>query len=659
MWLHELGRYVGLSLVLVGLGGFMGCAGTVPMRGGGPRPDAPPGQDAAFSAFREAERAYEQKDYARARALFEAFLQQYSQSPLVADASFRVGELFFYEGQYDASQRALEQFLATFPRSRLTPEATHLLGLALLERKRLPQARAALEQAQRLSPEPRFQGRVRLALVQVATAEGQHVGAIAELRSIMGNSQFPADLRQQAKELGIELVTRLLTANELEAVKERWPLAFPTDYVLLRQAQAAWSRQESTLAQTLSEEFLQKFPHHPEAPTIQALVAAIGQVRSGPVDKDKIGVILPLSAQPGREWVSEVGESASRGIEVAFTREWFNPLKLEIRNSRAEAATATAMAEELINAHHVIALVGPILNDTTEAAVRKASHYGVPLLTPGAPFGEFPKDSSYVFRTGLTDRLEARRLAEYAVGTLGLRRFAILYPNDRAGREIADLFQTRVGEFGGEVIAREGYEPNRVDFTPQMRRLGGKTDEELGRSSAGAGGGLAGRGQAEAAPGPGRLPYEALYLPRSFERLQFLVSALRLLNITGITLLGESGWNHPELSRRWGTFLEGAVFMDGFFAGSPDPQVREFVQTYRTMFNVDPDLMAAQSYDAMVMLMRVLKERPQTREEVNDALRNLRDFRGVTGRASTLVTGDMDKELFALTVRGGQIVQLN
>ncbi|MBI3328728.1 MAG: penicillin-binding protein activator, partial [Nitrospinae bacterium] len=588
MWLHGLGRYVCLSLVLVWLGGFVGCGGPVPIRRGGTRPDAPPGQDAAFSAFKAAERAYEQKDYMRARALFEAFLQQYSQSPLVADASFRVGELFYYEGQYDASQRVLEQFLATFPRSRLTPEATHLLGLALLELKRLPQARAALEQAQRLSPEPRFQGRMRLALVKVATAEGQHVGAIEELRGIMGNSQFPSDVRQQAKELGIDLVTRLLTANELAEIKRRWPLEFPTDYALLRQAQSAWSRQESTLAQTLSEEFLQKFPEHSEAPTIQALLATIGQARSGRVDKDKIGVILPLSARPGREWVSEVGESSLRGIQAAFAREGFNPLKLEVRDSRADVTTAMAMAEDLINGQHVIALVGPILNDTTEAASRKATLYGVPLLTPGAPFGEFPKNSPYVFRAGLTDRLEARRLAEYAVGTLGLRRFAILYPNDRAGREIADIFQTRVGEFGGEVIAREGYEPNRVDFTPQMRRLGGKTDEELGRSSAGAGGGLSGRGQAEAAPAPGRLPYEALYLPRSFERLQFLVSALRLLNITGITLLGESGWNHPELSRRGGSFLEGAVFMDGFFAGSPDPQVREFVRSYRTMFTVDP-----------------------------------------------------------------------
>jgi branched-chain amino acid transport system substrate-binding protein len=156
-----------------------------------------------------------------------------------------------------------------------------------------------------------------------------------------------------------------------------------------------------------------------------------------------------------------------------------------------------------------------------------------------------------------------------------------------------------------------------------------------------------------------KLAYEALYLPRSFERLQFLAPAMRLMNITGITLLGESGWNHPELVKRAGALVDGAVFMDGFFAGASDAQVREFVQHYRAEFNTTPDLVAAQSHDAMLMLLRVLKHRPQTREEVREKLGNLRGFRGATGRMGVLPGGEIDRRLFALTVRRGQIVQLN
>ena len=84
-----------------------------------------------------------------------------------------------------------------------------------------------------------------------------------------------------------------------------------------------------------------------------------------------------------------------------------------------------------------------------------------------------------MLRTALTNRLEARHLAEYAVGNLGLRRFAILYPDDPPGRELAETFQARIAELGGDVIIRQAYAPNQVDFTAALRQLGGQTDEEL------------------------------------------------------------------------------------------------------------------------------------------------------------------------------------
>ena len=77
------------------------------------------------------------------------------------------------------------------------------------------------------------------------------------------------------------------------------------------------------------------------------------------------------------------------------------------------------------------------------------------------------------------------------------------------------------------------------------------------------------------------------------------------------------------------------------------------------MFDTTPDLMAAQSYDAMLMLLHVLKQQPQTREEVRDKLRNLKDVKAATGWMGVLPDGDVDRHLFALTVRRGQIVQLH
>ena len=516
-----------------------------------------------------------------------------------------------------------------------------------------------LEEARGAYPKARLQAAFILTLAKVSLAEEQYIRALDELHELTVARQIPAEVQQEARALSIDIVSSKLTIAELETLKRRWPAEFPSDYILLRLAQEASNRRAALQAEAAAKDFLANFPNHPEAPRMQALVTNLEQARTVSVDPHKIGVILPLSSPRRREWVSEVGQSALQGIQVAFAREGFSPLKMEVRDSKANLSTTAAAMEELAMVERVIGVVGPLFNETTEVAAKKALEFHLPLITPGAPSLQIPADNPYLFRTALTNRLEARQLAQYAVGSLGLRRFAILYPDDPPGRELAETFQARIAELGGEIVIRQAYPPDQSDFTAALRQLGGQTDEELSRASTTVASASIPESTPEMRTSGGKLAYEALYLPRSFERLQFLVPAMRLLNITGMTLLGESGWNHPALVKRAGAFVDGAVFMDGFFAGASDSQVREFVQQYRAMFNSTPDLMAAQSHDAMLLLLRVLRQRPRTREEVREQLKAVKDFRAATGWMGVLPNGEIDRRLFALTVRRGQIVQLN
>jgi branched-chain amino acid transport system substrate-binding protein len=659
MGMLGLCRWRPFVCLLLALGALASCSVLGDRRGGLSAAKRYPIQEPVELLFKDAERSYHQKDYSNARIRYQFLLNDYPQSPLVEDASFRLGEILYYEGMYAAAQQSLQDHLTKFPRSKLAPDAAHLRALCLLHLQRYAEARGVLEEAQRSYPNARQQASFMLALAKVSIAEGKFVRALDELHVLTAARQIPEDVQKEARDHTIELIVVKLTRTELETVKTRWPLEFPSDIILLRQAREASNRREVLQAEAAAKEFLTKFPAHPQAPDMRALLITLEQARSVSVDRHKIGVILPLSSPRRREWVSEVGQNARQGIEVAFAREYFPTLKLEVRDSRADLSTTAAVVEELAMVQGVIAIVGPLLNETTEVAAKKALQFRVPLITPGAPLLELSADNPYVTRTALTNRLEARRLAEYAVGNLGLRRFTILYPDDPPGRELAEAFQIRVSDLGGEVIFRHGYAPNQVDFTGAMGLLGGQTDEELKRAGSGVEGSSAPESATALRASNGKLAYEALSLPRSFERLQFLAPAMRLYNITGITLLGESGWNHPELVKRAGAFVEGAVFMDGFFAGSSDPQVRDFVQSYRATFNTTPDLTAAQSHDAMLMLLRVLKQRPQTREDVREKLNNLKDFSAATGSMSVLPGGDVEKRLFALTVRRGRIVQLN
>jgi branched-chain amino acid transport system substrate-binding protein len=659
MGVFKLRRLWLLVCLLLCLADLTSCAGLKGQGSGLSGPKRVPGRGAGEALFSDAEQAYRQRDYARARNFYNTFVTDYPRSPLIEDASFRLAEMLYYEGKHAAALQALQEYLTTFPRAKFAPDAAYLQSLSLLHLKRYAEAREVLERAQLSYPHARQQAAFMLALAKVSMAEDQYNRALEELHALTTARQIPEEVRQEAHIQTISIVAEKLPSAELEMIKQRWPLEFPSDYILLRQAKEAWNRRDAVQAEAAAQEFLTKFPAHAEAPQMRALLANFEQARSVSVEPHKIGVILPLSSPQRREWVSEVGQNALQGIQVAFAREGLAALKLEVRDSKADLSTTAAVMDELAMGQRVIAVVGPLFNETTQVAAKKALQYRLPLLTPGAPSLNIPADNPYVLRTALTNRLEARRLAEYAIGNLGLRRFAILYPDESPGLELAETFQSRVSDLGGEVIIQQAYALNQVDFTAAMRRLGGQTDEELKQANSTVEGGSASESPTKMRATNGKLAYEALYLPRSFERLQFLVPAMRLLNISGVTVLGESGWNHPELVKRTAGFVEGAVFMDSFFASAADPQVREFVQNYRAMFNTTPDLMAAQSYDAMLMLLRVLKQKPQTREEVREKLRNLKDFKAATGWMGVLPEGDVDRRLFALTVRRGQIVQLN
>ena len=205
---YGLQRVASFACLLLYLGVVTGCAALGGLGSGPGVAKRVPGQEAAAAFFRDAELAYQRKDYALARGLYQSFLANYPQSPLVEDASFRLGEMLYYEGQFSAAQQSLEGFLTEFPRSRLAPDAAHLLGLSLLQLKRYPEARKVLEEAQRAYPNARLQATFLLTLAKISVAEGQSLRALDELHRLTNIRQMPADVQQDAPQVHVSLRNR-------------------------------------------------------------------------------------------------------------------------------------------------------------------------------------------------------------------------------------------------------------------------------------------------------------------------------------------------------------------------------------------------------------------------------------------------------------------
>jgi ABC-type branched-subunit amino acid transport system substrate-binding protein len=620
------------------------------------RPVAPPpatrtaDQQAAYAAA-EALRA--RGAYAQALQAFTDFIQQYPPNPLTDDALLAAGQLASLLGDYRRAQLLYQSLLTNFSASEHLPAAHLGLGVALYNLRDYERSLAALRQALAATLAPQHQGTAHYYLGAIARAQQRYAEAIAELKQSV-DTGTDAELVEQARRDIATIVRDYLRRAALERLVEQYPATYPGDILLSQLAlyyrEAGMSDEEMAVWQR----FITQFPTHPDVQVAQARLAEL-QPPPPAADATKLGVLLPLSGDGGL-----YGQRALQGIELALAvfqeRHPTVHLSLVIRDSQGDSAVGGAALRELVHDEHVIGVIGPLFSQEAIDIAPLSEQLGVPLLSPYAPDGEFPSLSAYAFRNSLTDTLQGRFLAEYVVRVLGLQRLAILHTEDPYGVGLKDAFLEQVRQFQGEVVAVASYPPEATDFSQPVKRLGGVDDETLQDLRAGAASDAAGGSDPQATSSR---PYDAIFIPDYYDKVGLIVPALALYNLSGMQLLGADGWNAAELAAIGERFVEGAVFVDGFFAASPAPVVQEFVEKFRARHGKVPDLLAAQAYDALLLFAEVLKAGAASRQQLRDGLLQVHDFPGVSGTTSFGPQGDADKILYLLTIQNGRIVQLN
>ena len=103
----------------------------------------------------------------------------------------------------------------------------------------------------------------------------------------------------------------------------------------------------------------------------------------------------------------------------------------------------------------------------------------IPFITPTATLWDLRRLGGYLFSTALSYPQQARRVAEYALGSLNLRRFCIMHPDTAYGRDLARLFAQEIKQRGGEVIAVEFFKESDTDFGAQLTSMNGWSRRSL------------------------------------------------------------------------------------------------------------------------------------------------------------------------------------
>lgn len=633
----------------------------------------------AEKLFAEAEELYAQESYEKALALYERYVNQYPYEPSAALALLRMGAIHTELGNYEEARRNFNRLLDDYPDSAFGMDA------------RIGKLNAYYY-------EGRFSEVIQLS--SVLLAEMVSKDQLSRTYSILGDTYIALESPEDAvyfytmahkesttpaDEVIVEKLKTavgLLDTEDILALLMHFDEDLPRGYLLYQLGlNYAEEHRYDDAIKALSD-FVESYPDHENM--FQA-VSLIGELSEKTFYyRTTIGCLLPLSGR-----YKTYGKRALKGIEFALAQHNSQPenepMQLIIKDTESDSNRVIMAVGELVN-ERVAAIIGPLVSADYAAAIAQENRIPIITITQKEKVTEIGDN---VFRNFLTPEMQVKRIVSYAAETLGVKNFAILYPEERYGSTFMNLFWDEVINHGSRVVGVESYNPKHTDFAEPIKKLVGlyyevpedlkdivrppveeseiATEQDKDRKqetgvayAAESAEAVEEDEQAKEEEEPEAIvDFEAIFIPDAPTKAGLIVPQLAFYDVEEVYLLGTNLWHHTKLVEMAKDYVQGAIMPDGFYSGSRSVQVRNFVQQFEETYGERPGVIEATTYDTAKMLFQVIN-RPDvlSRNAIKNELLNIRDFPGVTGMTSFDVNGEARKQLSLLQIDGSHFVEL-
>lgn len=372
-----------------------------------------------------------------------------------------------------------------------------------------------------------------------------------------------------------------------------------------------------------------------------------------------IGAILPLSGR-----LSVVGQKTLRGLQMGlgiYGPNANNNIQLSVIDSEGNPEIARRGVTKLVLEDSPIAIVGDVLSKTALSVASKAQDFGIPTIGLSQKSG-VTQVGDYIFRNSLTNEMQIHELLNVAMGKKGFKRFAVLYPNDAYGVELANLFWDEVLARGGQITGAQSYDPKETDFRKSIKRLVGtyyiddraqeyqirlrelKKDQKSHTA----------RDQIKDVLPP-IVDFDAIFIPDSTRAAGQIAAMLTYNDVNNVTLMGTNLFHSKDLVDRGGKNVEGALFID---SALPSAETNSFYQNFVRTYSYKPDIFELQGYETGLILRHALEQGASTRVALKERLSKLSQFKGVVGPLSMSGQREVLRPLVLYTVEKGVIKPL-
>ncbi|HAY22309.1 MAG TPA: ethanolamine utilization protein EutJ [Desulfobacterales bacterium] len=300
------------------------------------------------------------------------------------------------------------------------------------------------------------------------------------------------------------------------------------------------------------------------------------------------------------------------------------PVRLFIEDNEDKAESAAAAAQKLINQNNVLAIIGPNASGNAIPAARICEDNGVIMISPWSTNPKTTEGKKFIFRACFIDDFQGQVMAKFARQKLRVGTAAVLYDvASEYNKGIAEFFKKFFEADGGKVVAFASYTTGDKDFSSQLTTIKA-TNPQL------------------------------LFLPNYYNEVPLQVKQARNQGLIG-DIIGSDSWGSQELLKLGGQELEGAYFSTHYAPDLASPRAQKFISEYETCYGKKPDDVAALTYDAGLLLCQaIIQAGSLDRGKVRDALAQITEYEGVTGRMTFRGSGDPIKSAVILQIRDGQ-----
>ena len=326
-----------------------------------------------------------------------------------------------------------------------------------------------------------------------------------------------------------------------------------------------------------------------------------------------LGAVLPLTGSAA-QWGVPARDAALLAVDEVNAQGGIGgkKLQLDVEDDQCQPASGVSAFQKLLASSHPIAIIGAVCSGVTMAIAPIAERDKVVLISPASTTPLLTNAGDYIFRDIPSDAFRGKVFADFVYSS-GHRKISVLYINNEGGVGGQQAFSERFKKLGGNVISVDAYPTDTHDLRAQLTKIKNQQSDGVLIVSY-----------------PADTP---LLLRQAYE-----------LGVHKPLFFQTEALDDPAVLAKASNAAEGATYI---LPAKPEgPASQEFTRKYKAKFNRDPELFAAEAYDAVMLIRKSIAESGQTSSEaIKAGLHKTVNYDGASGTISFDSNGDVTKPM--------------